>query len=297
MATFWDDIRRKFKLGSIVEKLIYINVAVFLVQALVGVLCRLFGAESNMVALLFELPADLSRLLLCPWTIFSYMFVHANLMHLFFNMLWLYFFGHFFLRWFQQRQFYIVYIGGGILGGLFYLLGYNLLPYYETRIDFSLLAGASAAILSLTLALAFYRPDEEVHLFMLGRFKLKWLAVAMIVIDLLSLTGENAGGSLSHIGGALFGLAAGLYYRRFGMWQSDNSWNTIKENLGRAFGEKKTKTYHRPRREQSDVDQAYRDQRKADSDRVDAILDKVKASGYDSLTAEEKQFLFQAGKK
>ncbi|MBO5977410.1 MAG: hypothetical protein J6Q26_02895, partial [Bacteroidales bacterium] len=77
----------------------------------------------------------------------------------------------------------------------------------------------------------------------------------------------------------------------------DNSWKTIKENLGRAFGEKKAKTYHRPRREQSDVDQAYRDQRKADSDRVDAILDKVKASGYDSLTAEEKQFLFQAGKK
>lgn len=297
MASFWDNIRTKFKQGSIVEKLIYINVAVFLLQALLTVFSRLFGLNAGFATLWLQLPADLSLLLRRPWTLLSYMFVHANLMHLFFNMLWLYFFGHFFLRWFQQRQFYIVYIGGGIAGGLLYLLGYNLLPYYATRIDFSLLAGASAAILSLTLALAFYRPEEEVHLFMLGRFKLKWLAVAMIVIDLLSLTGDNGGGSLSHIGGALFGLVAGLYYRRFGMWQSDNSWKTVKENLKSGFKEKKSKQYHRPRQEQSNIDQAYRDQRKADSDRVDAILDKVKASGYDSLTAEEKHFLFQAGKK
>lgn len=297
MASFWDNLRIKYKQGTVVEKIIYINVAVFLLQAVVLLICRLLGLGSGFVANFLQLPADLSLLLRRPWALLTYMFTHANLMHLFFNMLWLYFFGRFFMRAFHKRQFYIVYFGGGLAGALLYLLAYNVLPYYRPMAELSMLTGASAAILSLTLAVAFYRPDEELYLMLVGRIKMKWLAVAIIVIDLLSLTGDNGGGSLSHIGGALFGLAAGLYYQRFGLWQSDSSWKNVKNNLRTSFAAKNKKNYHRAYRETADVDQAYRNQRKADSDRVDAILDKVKASGYDSLTAEEKQFLFNAGKK
>lgn len=297
MASFWDNLVAKYKQGGLVEKLIFINVAVFLIQAVLTVFFKLFGLNISSLLVWLEVPASLSKLLFRPWTLFTYMFVHANLMHLFFNMLWLYFFGRLFLRYFGNRQFIIVYLGGGLAGALLYLLGYNLLPYYRPMVDFSILAGASAAILSLTVAMAFYRSEDELNLMFFGRVKMKWLAIAMIVIDVLSLTGDNGGGSLSHIGGALFGLAAGLYYRNFGLWQSDTSWKNVKANLNSRFGKKQAKTYHRAHSEYSDVDQAYRDQRKADSDRVDAILDKVKASGYDSLTQEEKQFLFQAGKK
>ncbi len=297
MVSFWDNLLLKYKQANVAAKFVYINVAIFLVQALLLVFCRLFGIDTGWIALWLELPANFSLLLGRPWTLLTYMFVHANFMHLFFNMLWLYFFGRLFLRYFGNRQFFIVYFGGGLAGALLYLLGYNLLPYYRPMAEFSMLAGASAAILSLTVAMAFYRPEEELHLVLFGRVKMKWLAVILIVIDLLSLTGDNGGGSLSHIGGALFGLAAGLYYRRFGVWQSDSSWKTVRNNLKGNFKGKAGKSYHRARFEKSDIDQAYRDQRKADNDRVDAILDKVKASGYDSLTPEEKQFLFQAGKK
>ncbi len=295
MDSFWDNLKTRYKQGTVVDKIIYINVAVFVVQALVIVLCRLFGVSTGFFARLLELPASLPMLLRRPWTLLSYMFVHNGLMHLFFNMLWLYFFGRLFLRYFGTRQFLTAYFGGGVAGAVVYLLGYNLLAYYQPMADFSLLAGSSAAILSLTLAQAFYQPDEEINLFMFGRLKMKWLVVAMVVIDLLGLTGDNGGGSLSHLGGALFGLCVGLYWTK-GQYRLSGR-PSFFDKIFKQRQSAQSKTYHRPSREQSNSDQAYRDRRKADSDRVDAILDKVKASGYDSLTDEEKRFLFESGRK
>lgn len=295
MASFWDNLWYKYKQGNIVTKMLYINVAVFLFLKLFLVFAALFRVDGQLIVRYLQLPAD--RTLLCgtPWTLITYMFVHEGFLHLLFNMLWLYFFGRFFINSFSTRQFLWVYFLGGVLGGLFYVSGYNFFPLYQETLSFSLLSGASASILALTLAIAFYRPNEHLNLLFIGPIKLKWLAVIVVVMDLLSLAGENAGGSLAHLGGAFFGLL-------FGLMAGQGKALFSKENpfLFSSLRKKKNrsgKKYHRAKEERIyDVDQAYRNQRKREEDKRDAILDKIKQSGYDSLTAEEKKFLFQESK-
>ncbi len=294
MASFWDNLKARYQSGDVVVKLIYINVLVFLVQALFLFVCKLFGLNAGISLLWLKLPASFGALLLRPWSLFTYMFLHGGLTHLIFNMLWLYFFGRWFLRHFDARQLLTVYLLGGLMGGAFYILGFNFIPYYRNLVESSTLVGASAAVLALTLALACYRPDEELNLMFFGRIRMKWLAVVMIVIDILSLTGDNGGGSLAHLGGALLGAMYGLSARRstfFQGWFSKSPKKSKARNTGR-------KSYHSGHNEQANitVDQEYRDMRKAEEDRLDKILDKIKTSGYDSLTKEEKTFLFESGK-
>lgn len=291
MTSFWDNLRRRYLQGNIAVKLIYVNVAVFLLQALFLTFCRLLGLNAGLWLLWLELPAQWSDFIVRPWSLLTYMFMHGSLMHLFFNMLWLYVFGRYFLQKFDTRQFLTVYLAGGLTGGIFYMVGYNVFPYYAPYLSTALLSGASAAILAITLTVAVYRPEEELMLMFLGRLKMKWLAVIMIVIDLLSLTGGNGGGSLAHLGGAVLGILAGLYLKS--RWQGRLHIDR-KRSTGRQA---RTRKYHRSTEERTvDIDQAYRDRRRREEDRRDAILDKIKASGYDSLTAEEKKYLFDSGK-
>jgi len=276
MTSFWDNLKWRYQRGTIVVRLIYINAAVFLFQALWVTFCRLLGVNAGLWLLWLEMPAEGAAFLSRPWSLFSYMFMHSSLMHLFFNMLWLYIFGQIFLQKSNERHLLTVYLGGGVLGGLFYLAGYLLIPYFRPYASSALLSGASAAVLSVTLAAALHRPEEELSLVFLGRLKMKWLAVIMIVVDILSLTGSNGGGSLAHLGGAVFGILAGLWLRR---------------------SPRKKQKYHRSTSERTvDIDQAFRDSRREQEERRDAILDKIKVSGYDSLTAEEKKVLFDSGK-
>jgi len=244
------------------------------------------------------MPSSLLKLMLTPWTVFTYMFVHLDLMHILFNMLWLFFFGGMFLRWFSPRQLGGLYIIGGLFGALFYALFYNLLPAF-IGVDATLI-GASASILALGIAVAFYRPDEPVSLFLLGTIKLKWLAIAMVVMDVLSLNGSNAGGSVAHLGGTVAGLLFGLTLRQN---MDITKWiNPLLDGVANLFRPrpKMKVTYQRSKSEKTnkapDVDQEYRDKKKAEMDRLDTILDKIKQSGYDSLTAQEKQQLFESSK-
>jgi hypothetical protein len=162
------------------------------------------------------------------------------------------------------------------------------------------LKGASASILALGVAVAFYRPDEPISLFLFGTIKLKWLAIVMIVMDLLSLNGSNAGGSIAHLGGAVAGLLFGWTLRRnIDITRWINPFLDGLTNLFRPRPKMKV-TYRRPKYEKAattaDADQAYRDRKKAEMDRLDAILDKIKKSGYDSLSTQEKQQLFESSK-
>ena len=182
MTSFWDNLRRRYLQGNIAVKLIYVNVAVYLLQALFLTLCRLLGLNAGLWLLWLELPAQWSDFIVRPWSLLTYMFMHGSLMHLFFNMLWLYVFGRYFLQKFDTRQFLAVYLAGGLTGGIFYMVGYNVFPYYAPYLSTALLSGASAAILAITLTVAVYRPEEELMLMFLGRLKMKWLAVIMIVI-------------------------------------------------------------------------------------------------------------------
>lgn len=299
MASLWDNLGSKYKQGTIVTRLIFVNTGIFLVLKLLLVLFSLFKVDASGIMSYLEMPSFLPKLALVPWTVFTYMFVHLDLMHILFNMLWLFFFGGMFLRWFNPRQLGGLYVIGGLFGALFYAMAYNLLPAF-IGVDASL-KGASASILALGIAVAFYRPDEPVSLFLLGTIKLKWLAIAMVVMDVLSLNGSNAGGSIAHLGGAVAGLLFGLTLRRnidITRWI-----NPLLDGIANLFRPrpKMKVTYRRSANEKAnttvtDVDQEYRDKRKVEMDRLDGILDKIKKSGYDSLSAAEKQFLFESSK-
>ena len=298
MASIWDNIKFRYLQGNIATKLIFINVGIFLLIKLFVVFCHLFQFDGSRFILLLQLPASWDQILLRPWTLLTYMFVHLGFFHLLFNMIWLYVFGLYFLRWFSSRQLLMVYLLGGLTGGLFYVIAYNLFPLYIASVEHTVLMGASASVLALTLSVAFYRPNESLLFMFIGRVKLKWLAVAMVVIDLLSLAGDNAGGSLAHLGGALFGLLFGFFSRENGSVSIFGS--KIGGPLGfRAKTGRRTK-YHRPRFEKAnrgrpESDQEYRDRKKNEEDYRDAILDKIKQSGYESLSKKEKQFLFKSG--
>jgi membrane associated rhomboid family serine protease len=301
MASFWDNLQQRFKQGSIVIRLIYANVALFLLLRLTLVVLGLFRVDGGVLMRFVQLPSNVDEWLSVPWTLFTYLFVHLDFMHILFNILWLYFFGGLFLRWFSSRQLGVLYVLGGVAGGLFFALCYSLFPAFRGMDAY--LIGASASILALGMAVAFYRPDEPISLFLFGTIRLKWLAVVMVIMDLLSLNGANAGGSLAHLGGAMTGFVFGLCLRgnphfAFGL-------NALLDAVGRLFHPKpKMKvTYRRPSNEKAnrsqdqDVDQAYRDRKKAESEELDKILDKIKRSGYDSLSALEKQFLFDSSRK
>lgn len=298
MTSLWDKLSGQFRRGTLVTRLIFINAGIFLLLRLVLVVLSLMKIPGDAVLSYLELPSDTTLLLQRPWTLLSYMFVHQELMHILFNMLWLYFFGGMFLRWFNPRQLGGLYILGGLAGALFFLLFYNVLPAFEGVS--SGLIGASASILALGVAVAFFRPDEPVSLFLLGTIRLKWLAIAMIVLDLISLNTSNAGGNLAHLGGALVGLIFGALLKQN---LDITRWVTVfMDGIARIFkpGPKMRVTYKRSAFEKanraSDPDQAYRDRKKQEENRLDAILDKIRQSGYDSLTADEKKQLFDSSR-
>jgi len=261
----------------------------------------MFHVGGDWLTLSLQMPSDWASILMRPWTVFTYMFVHLELMHVLLNMLWLYFFGGMFLQWFNARQLGGLYILGGLFGGLFYALFFNLLPVQEGVPGSVYLMGASASVLALGIAVAFYRPEEPIRLFLVGTLKLKYLAIIMVVIDVLSLNGNNAGGSLAHLGGALTGIAFGFSLRRgvdLTAWVNP----VIDWFVDLMPRRRKMKvTYKRSRQEQANrsanVDQAWRDKKKQDSEQMDAILDKIKQSGYESLSESDKKKLFDFSQK
>lgn len=299
MASFFENIANKYRQGNVVLKLIFVNIAVFLLYRFLLVGLSLFKLDADFLTSFLQMPSSIIELGKHPWTIFTYMFVHLDLLHILFNMLWLYFFGGLFLRWFDAKTLTLLYIVGGFCGAFFFILFYNVLPAFS-GIQ-ALLIGASASILALAIAIAMYKPDEPIPLFLFGVVKLKWLAIIMVVMDLLSLNGHNAGGNLAHLGGAFAGLAFGLSIRK-----GRNPFAKM-DFIERIFSFKRRSkpkmkvTYKRPTSEksnvQTDVDQAYRDQKKAHADQLDFILDKIKQSGYDSLSSEEKRFLFDSSQR
>ena len=198
MATggFITDLRQKFRQGDIVTRLIFLNVGAFLLVSLHWL----------------ELPAWVSAFVRQPWSLITYMFMHAGLLHLLFNMLWLYWFGRLFLNIFSSKHLRGLYVLGGICGGLLYMIAYNVFPYFEDAVFGSYLLGASASVLAIVIATAVREPDYQVQLLFIGGVRLKYMALFMIVLDLMFLTAENAGGHIAHLGGALAGwwFASGL---------------------------------------------------------------------------------------
>jgi membrane associated rhomboid family serine protease len=289
MNTLWKDIKLKMlHSGSRVMLLVWINVIVFLVMYVPATIEHLFSGFDHDSIILSEaneylaLPSYLPKLLHRPWTPFTYMFIHAGIFHILFNMLWLYWMGQIFEEYLGNKRTIGLYILGGLAGALFFVASYNIFPYFShsNLVVLSTDVGASAAIMAIIVATATLLPDYTIYLFIIGPVRLKWLALFFVVIDFLSISGLNAGGEISHLGGALFGFIyikqlqrgndmAGFFTNLF---RKRPSLKVASKNSSRSAGVK-------PRQEE-----------------VDRILDKISQLGYDSLSKQEKGILFRASK-
>lgn len=287
----------RYRNENIVGKFIYANVAIFVLVALVSVVATLFNLFPyvNEFVRWFELPSSLKQLALQPWSFITYMFMHAGLMHIICNMIALYGFGRIFLSFYSTRHFVGVYLLGGIVGGMFYVAAYNLFPYYSGSVDHSYLVGASASVLAVVMAAAVRNPSYRVNLFLFGTMRLITIAIATVLMSLLLLASDNAGGNMAHIGGAAAGWAfAACLNKGVDLSKYINGVIDFFVNLRRRFSIKKRPTMRFKRTGKHADDYEYNARKKEMQDSIDTILDKVKHSGYSSLTDEEKRRLFDA---
>lgn len=296
MATIITELKEKYQKGNICLQLIYINVTVFVLVTVCGVLLQLFNYSLDGGLSWLELPASFSRFIIQPWTLLTYMFMHAGFFHILFNMLWLYWFGKMFLLFFSAKHLRGVYLLGGICGGLLYMTVYNIFPYFQYMIEGSFLLGASASVLAIVAATAYREPNYPISLLLLGTVRLKYLALIVIGMDLFFITSSNAGGHISHLGGALAGLwfAASLNKGRDITAWINRTLDTFTEFFSPRTRKPKMKIHYGGNR-QKDYD--YNARKKSQFDEIDRILDKLKKSGYESLTADEKKSLFDASKR
>lgn len=297
MVGIFDDLKRTFRQGNIVVRLIYINVASFVLCALLSVVLGLFKIDASLLIDGLKLPADLLQLLRRPWTLVTYMFMHAGPLHLLFNMLWLYWFGKMFLYFFSAKHLRGLYVLGGLFGALLYIAAYNLFPIFSKDLYHSVLVGASASVLAIAIATAVRDPEYRINLMFIGPVQLKYFALFIVLYDILSVGSSNAGGHFAHLGGALAGW---WFARGISSGRDITHWiNACLDSIGRLFSKRTPRKpkmkVHTTNSRMSDYD--YNACKKAQSDEVDRILEKLKKSGYSSLSDEEKRRLFEASKR
>ena len=298
MASIFDDLKRTFQQGNIVVRLIYINVAAFVLCTLLSTVLAFFNIKVNELLVDYLwLPSNLLSLLHRPWTFITYMFMHAGVWHLLGNMLWLYWFGKLFLYFFSAKHLRGLYIVGGLLGGVLYLVAYNALPVFESKS--AMLVGASASVLAIAIATAVREPEYRINLMFVGPVRLKYFALFIVLFDTLSIGSSNAGGHIAHLGGALAGW---WFTKGISSGYDITHWvNVCLDGIVGLFSKRERK----PRKPKMKVhttnsrttDYEYNARKKEKSDEVDKILDKLKQSGYSSLSDEEKRRLFEASKR
>jgi membrane associated rhomboid family serine protease len=278
-----------FKENPVLKWLLIINVGIWIMVAFANLFLWLYKSPStNLLVTWLSVPAEWTELIRKPWTIITYIFLHERFWHLFFNVWMLWFGGMIFTRFLSQKQLALTYGLGGIVGALFFVLAYNLFPAFEETKHTAVAMGASASVLAILVAAATCKPDYGLNLLFFGQLKFKWLAIAFVVIDLLSISGDNPGGHIAHLGGAVFGFVYGLILRR-----------SLGQPAESKRKKRKPKMEYTPYEEIHDEPQVPRsdeeyNRQKAERERdVDAILDKIAKDGYASLTAEEKEFLFK----
>ena len=247
-----------------------------------------------------ELPALPGALLQKPWTLVTYMFVHSGIMHILWNMFALYVFGEIFLDFFSIRHFIGVYLLGGLFGAIFFILAYNLFPYFADVVYASHLVGASASVLAIVTATAVRSPEYRINLLFFGSVKLSTFAVVTVLISVLMLSGNNAGGNFAHLGGAFAGFMFAFLLGK-GVDVADivnRPLDWIKtlfnsKNFKRAKKQKFTYTAGGKR----SADYEHNARKKAEEAEIDIILEKIKKGGYSSLSENEKKRLFDASSK
>ena len=295
-----DDIRRRYRGGSMLMRIIYINIAIFVVLRVTVFVATLFNADAAPLLMQWvEMPGSLWLLLRRPWTLVTYMFSHYDVWHILFNMLWLYWLGRIFMEYFSPKQLAGLYLLGGLGGAVLYLAACAVLPHA----GMSTLIGASASVIAIVVAIAVYQPDYKIGLLFLGQVSIKWIAIVTVGFAVLSLDSHNTGGAIAHIGGALVGMAFALCIK--GGRDITRPVNAVVDFVAGLFAGRKISMpkFNRPARKakpQGGAQQPPQGRTPSDTvseEELDIILGKIKVSGYDALTDEEKDKLFKASRR
>lgn len=289
------EIKESFRKGSALTRLIYVNLAVFIVVKVMHSIFFLTGTTASGLDIIYNnlaLRSNLHYILLKPWTIISYMFFHMDFMHILFNLLTFYWFGQIFLQYFNGKQLLSLYLVGGIAGGILYVLAYNVLPILAGDVVDPRALGASAAIMAVVFAISFAKPDYIFNLMFIGPVRIIYIALFFVLIDIITLPDGNFGGKIAHLGGAIMGYlyATQLKQRRDILY----SFTRLIEFFVQLVKPKpKVKMTYRKTAD----DFEYNKHKKTEQEEIDKILDKIAQTGYDKLSKEEKDMLFRAGKK
>ncbi len=285
-----DEIKQTFKSGSSLTRLIYINLAIFLIVNIVEIFYFILNRHESYSAFLltFAVPADLHLLIRKPWTLITYMFLHKNFLHILFNLLWLYWFGRIFLEYLDGKKLVGVYLLGGLSGAFLYVLVYNIFPVFFKQLELSYALGASAAVMAIVISISVYVPDYAVNLLFVGRVKIIYIALIGFLVTSVFDFSINTGGKIAHIGGALFGYLFTLQYRK-----GRDLTRGLNRFLSAFFGIFKPKPKVTVTHRKSESDYDFNKRKKEEQIEIDRILDKIAKSGYDSLTKQEKELLFR----
>ena len=274
------NIKNEFKNSNYLNKLIYLNVFVFLILNISSVFFSLFLIDIKSFSENLMLSSNTSEITKHPWTLLTYMFSHENFLHLLFNMIWLHFGGKLFLQYLNQKQLLNIYILGGLSGGILFIIAFNYLPALILYNKNAMALGASASVLAIVFALATYMPNYKINIPLIGFIKLKYIALFFIILDLLSIPKGNAGGHIAHLGGAFFGY---IYIKQINQ-KKNNKDNSLIKFFINIF--RPVKKMNRKQKNKTD------NQRN-----IDLVLEKISKSGYNSLNKDEKELLFNSSKK
>ena len=285
--SFFYNLKYRFGTFSIAEKIILINVVFFLFPMLLNVLFFLFNIPTSSYLNWLQLSPNLLTFIKRPWSLITYSFVHSGFFHLLWNMVLLYYAGRLLLNLFPDRIFINNYFLGVISGGLIFISSYSIFPVFEG--NYPPLIGASAGVMAVFIFICTYTPNQEIRFFFI-KLKLKHIGLAFFFLDIIQIPYGNAGGHLAHLGGAVLGF---FYARQLGEGRDigsgfQNIWQSI-------FKKKYLKTVYRSPKNKSATSKNSGE--RINQKKIDSILDKISNSGYDSLSKEEKEYLFKAGKE
>ncbi len=242
--------------------------------------CLLFFVPSVLVPYWmldwFSLPNNVNEFLNKPWTIFTYGFVHIRFLHIFSNLLVLYYFGNLFVDFFNKRIFLIYYLSGILAGGVFFLV----YSQFSNNPIASPLIGSSAAVTAIFIGLTAKVPHYALNFRFIGNIEIWILAVIWVFLSVVGTSGVDPGASVAHLGGGVLGYALTFIY-------GDQKWFKFNGRPSKKIQFKKV--YKNPHGIKTKP--SYRNN-KENQEQINAILDKISKSGYDSLSKDEKEFLF-----
>lgn len=302
-----DEIKSFFKRKDVLSRLMVVNIVVFALINILALLLFMFNLDREFVQTYgvtrltywLSLPSDLGSFIFKPWSIITYMFVQEDVFHLLFNMIILYVGGRIFTQFVGEQRLLSTYIISGVSGAILYMLTFNIFPVFQEVVGGSFAIGSSASVLGIFIAAATFVPNLQLNVILIGNVKLKYIAIVFIALDLINIRTGNAGGHIAHLGGAIYGYLFIVNLKKnkdfsqyFNKWtNSIKSYFTTSSKKKSGFKGVYTNS-NRPVR-----DEDYLKSKNEKQAEIDKILDKIKRSGYDSLTTKEKQMLFDASKE